>query len=178
MIGVKDKDIGPEIEHADDEHRSHDMKKRPGKQGGKEPKKATANNIMETMQQTAQPMQGKITDFIKKHDSGNSSGAKKNQLDTLDKLLKKGKNDLESLKSMIGDSNMNSTAASNNSDPNQGNKCPPGQRWDAIQNKCVIDCPQGQIFDYASNTCIIDDNNKYDPNNDPSTGMPWSIFNE
>jgi hypothetical protein len=142
---------------------------------GKQVPKLDANNIAGNMSTIQQGVQGLVTDFIKKHDPKNSSGAKQNQLDILDKLLKKGKQSLASLKGMIGDANMNSVASDNNSDQNQNNICPPGQRFDQIQQKCVIDCPPGQVWDMSANTCVDDTYNQV-ANIDPATGMPVSII--
>jgi len=141
---------GATVTSADEGQREYDIKQH----DGQKPRNMDTKTIMNTAQEIMQAPQGKITDYIKKHDKDNSSGAIKNHLDILDKLLKKGENPMSSLSGMLGASLMNSVNQSVNQ---QEPQCPNGQRWDDIKKKCVIDCPQGQIWDETLNKCIIDD---------------------
>ncbi len=150
------------MESADEGWRDYFMKLH----DGQKPRDIDTKTIMNTASEVMKPPEGKITDYIKKHDGDNSSGAIKKHLDILDKLLKKGGNPMSSLKDMLGSSGMNSANEAANSQ--QQNQCPPGQRWDQTQQKCVIDCPQGQIWDPTSNTCIIDDSSSPDMATMPS----------
>jgi hypothetical protein len=137
--------------------------------GGQMPRKMDANNIMNTMQQIFQPPQGKITDYIKKFDPKNSSGAIKQHLETLDKLLKKGDNAMASLTGMMGGAQMQAIQQSVNE---QQQQCPPGWRWDDPTQKCVMDCPQGEIWDENEQKCIIDTSGTYDsPTTDSILGF-------
>jgi len=179
-----------EFEHGDD-FRVQDVKS-----SGQQIPKGDAKNISGDHPEISQPVSGKVTDYIKKYDPQNSSGADPKQLDILDKLLKKGNQSLASLKGMIGAGNMSSEAAQNNSNPQQSQSlCPPGFRFDVRQQKCVLDCPQGQVWDdtlhncrldcpqgqhwdYTLNKCVDDlvsDNSGYNPDIDSSTGFPSLI---
>jgi hypothetical protein len=139
------------------EHSKEDWRKTGLKQfDGQMPRGLDAKSIMNNAQDILQPIQGAITDYVKKHDSENSAGAIKHQLQTLDKLLKKGGDPLSSVAGMLGQSQVNNVNESINNHQ-QDPKCPQGQRWDLVQKKCVIDCPVGQIWDITLNKCVIDD---------------------
>ncbi len=147
------------FEFGEDDHRKHDLNNTP--KGTQAPRKMEANTIMQRVSQVFQSPNGKVTDYIKKFDSKNSSGAIKNHLDILDKLLKKGDSKTASLTGMLGGGMMQSIQQSVNQQKQQ--QCPPGQRFDLIQQKCVIDCPQGQHWDEGQRKCIVDDTN-FNPN--------------
>lgn len=141
------------------------------KNSKQKPRKLDANVVMNTIDQVYQPPSGTVTDYIKKHDPQNTSGAVKPHLDVLDKLLKTGEQALASISGMLGAGLMQQVQQSINQ---QRPKCPQGYRFDNIQQKCVLECPKGTIWDENQQKCIIDTGN-YNPDIDPSTGGP-SIF--
>ena len=133
------------------------------KNSKEKPRKLDANNIMNSIKDVFKPPEGKVTDYIKKHDPQNTSGAIKPHLDVLDKLLKSGSSQLASITDMIGAGLVSQVQQSINQQ-NNVNKCPPGYRWDVKLEKCVLDCPKGQHWDYALEKCVLDDPETYRPN--------------
>jgi hypothetical protein len=164
-----------DMEFSSQSFRENDMKL-PLK-SGQMPRKMDAKVIMNTIDQVYQPPQGKITDYIKKFDSENTSGAIKPHLDVLDKLLKKGSQSLASMSGMLGGGLMQQVQKSvDEQDP--GRKCPVGQRWDEDKKRCVPDCPRGQKWDVNLKRCVPEEEDDQESKEqlisglDPSTGLP------
>lgn len=140
------------IEHNKDSHRKTDMKL--PKTSGQPPRFLEANNIMNNIKQVFQPAEGKVTDYIKKFDPKNSSGAIKNHLDIMDKLLKKGADSMSSMTGRLGGGMVQSIQQSKDQ---QKPPCPQGYRFDTKTEKCVLDCPIGQIWDENEQKCVPDE---------------------
>ena len=156
------------------------------KPDGQQPRKIDQKHVGggDDHQQINQPPQGKVTDHIKKYDSENGSGAKPEQLDIVDKLLKSGQNSLASMLGMIGASNMNAIVATNNQqDGNHANnepKCANGYFWNPaannFQGNCQLNCPPGMMWDVNLQQCVANTSDVvYTPNND-ANGLPVFIF--
>ena len=158
------------VQWSDDDHRKNDVEKLP--KDAQKPRKLDANTIMQKTSQVFQQPNGKVTDYIKKFDGQNSSGAIKNHLDILDKLLKKGDSKTASLTGMLGSGMMSSIQSSVNQQKQM--QCPPGQRLDINTNKCVLDCPQGQVWDEGQQKCVPNDSN-YNPNNNQDGTLNYLV---
>lgn len=97
----------------------------------------------------------KLTDYIRKMDPQNSSGAVKPALDILDKLLKQGTNNpLGSIPGILGGlqgqlqqvlNQINKQNKPHNQPP-QPQLCPKGQKWDPTTKACVLDPDQPDDF--------------------------------
>lgn len=91
---------------------------------------------------------GQLTDYIKKMDPQNSSGAVKPALDIMDKLLKQGSNDLtSSVPGVLGSLQgilQQFLQQQTQQQQQQVVVCPKGYKWQANTRSCVLDPTQQQ----------------------------------
>jgi hypothetical protein len=126
-----------------------------------EPRKLDKKHVGggDTQEKIQQPVEGQMTDHIKKYDPQNESGSSPHQLDFMDKLLKMGGSGTSSVGDIMGGGLMNQMFNYNQQVANTF-QCPDGYFWNPsgnnFQGNCHLNCNTGEVWDVNLQMCVPD----------------------